>query len=266
MSARVAAREEETKVAAQEEEANALVVAAPREMISIAPQSFALAPQSFSIAPQSFVHASGIIPKIQNVVSSVNLGVRLDLRKIVQSAKNAEYNPKRFAALVMRLREPRTTALVFSSGKLVCIGAKSEDESKLASRKYARIIQKIGFADVQFRDFKIQNIVGSCGIKFPVRLEGLACEHEDYACYEPEMFPGLIYRMVQPKIVILIFVSGKVVLTGAKTRLEIYEAFENIFPVLNEFRKTLGPEDEIHEEDEEDDVEEGLQEMLEEPI
>jgi len=231
-----------------------LVLAAPtgRSIVPVAP------------GPQSFVHASGIIPKIQNVVSSVNLGVKLDLRKIVQSAKNAEYNPKRFVALVMRLREPRTTALVFSSGKIVCIGAKSEDEARLASRKYARIIQKIGFKDVQFRDFKIQNIVGSCGVKFPIRLEGLACDHEDYSCYEPEMFPGLIYRMVQPKIVLLIFVSGKVVLTGAKTRLEIYEAFENIYPVLNEFRKPLElGEDEIHEEEDEDDIEEGLEDVLE---
>lgn len=213
--------------------------------------------------PISFVHTSGIIPKIQNVVSSVYLGVKLDLRKIVQSCKNAEYNPKRFVALVMRLREPRTTALVFSSGKIVCVGAKSEEEARLASRKYARIIQKVGFKDVQFRDFKIQNIVGSCGVKFPIRLEGLACDHEDYSCYEPEMFPGLIYRMVQPKIVILVFVSGKVVMTGAKSRLEIYRAFENIFPVLNEFKKPLEPGDDIHEDDDDEDIEEGLEDVLE---
>lgn len=188
---------------------------------------------------ESFVHASGIIPIIQNVVATVNLMCKLDLKKIAQSAKNAEYNPKRFAAVIMRIREPRTTALVFSSGKLVCIGGKSEEDAKLASRKYARIIQKLGFSDVQFKEFKIQNIVGSCGVKFPIRLEGLAHEHDDFSCYEPELFSGLIYRMMQPKIVLLIFVSGKVVLTGAKSRRDIYYAFENIYPVLSEFRKNI---------------------------
>ena len=158
---------------------------------------------------------------------------------------------QRFAAVIMRIREPKTTALIFASGKMVVTGAKSEDDSKLASRKYARIIQKLGF-NSKFTDFKIQNIVGSCDIKFPIRLEGLASRHHNFSSYEPELFPGLIYRMIkvrtarsvgvfalvlrltksQPKIVLLIFVSGKIVLTGAKVREEIYQAFEMIYPVL----------------------------------
>jgi len=142
-----------------------------------------------------------------------------------------QYNPKRFAAVIMRIREPKTTALIFASGKMVVTGAKSEDDSKLASRKYARIIQKLGF-NAKFTDFKIQNIVGSCDIKFPIRLEGLASKHHNFSSYEPELFPGLIYRMIKPKIVLLIFVSGKIVLTGAKVREEIYQAFEMIYPVL----------------------------------
>lgn len=73
------------------------------------------------------------------------MNCKLDLKKITLRARNAEYNPKRFAAVIMRIREPRTTALIFSSGKMVCTGAKSEDDSKLAARKYARIIQKLGF-------------------------------------------------------------------------------------------------------------------------
>lgn len=154
----------------------------------------------------------------------------------------------------MRIREPKTTALIFASGKMVVTGAKSEDDSKLASRKYARIIQKLGF-NAKFTDFKIQNIVGSCDIRFPIRLgtylppndddsirysvnqltltpEGLASRHHHFSSYEPELFPGLIYRMIKPKIVLLIFVSGKIVLTGAKVREEIYQAFELIYPVL----------------------------------
>ncbi|KAK1067911.1 TATA-binding protein (TBP) [Friedmanniomyces endolithicus] len=180
---------------------------------------------------------SGIIPTLQNIVATVNLDCRIDLKTIALHARNAEYNPKRFAAVIMRIREPKTTALIFASGKMVVTGAKSEDDSKLASRKYARIIQKLGF-NAKFTDFKIQNIVGSCDIKFPIRLEGLASRHHMFSSYEPELFPGLIYRMMKPKIVLLIFVSGKIVLTGAKVREEIYQAFELIYPVLSDFRKT----------------------------
>ncbi|KAJ2776447.1 TATA-binding protein (TBP) [Coemansia javaensis] len=182
------------------------------------------------------VAVAGIVPTLQNIVATVNLDCRLDLKTIALHARNAEYNPKRFAAVIMRIREPKTTALIFASGKMVVTGAKSEDDSKLAARKYARIVQKLGFP-AKFTDFKIQNIVGSCDVKFPIRLEGLAYSHGNFSSYEPELFPGLIYRMVKPKIVLLIFVSGKIVLTGAKVRGEIYQAFNAIYPVLSEFRK-----------------------------
>ena len=158
---------------------------------------------------------------------------------------------------------------------MVCTGAKSEEDSRLAARKYARIVQKLGFP-TKFKDFKIQNMVtthggnttlndhthsylqvGSCDVKFPIRLEGLVLTHSQFSSYEPELFPGLIYRsvlyqacslgywfvffvnfrMVKPRIVLLIFVSGKVVLTGAKVRQEIYEAFDNIYPILKNFKK-----------------------------
>lgn len=205
----------------------------------------------------------------RNIVSTVNLNCKLELKKIALHARNAEYNPKRFAAVIMRIREPRTTALIFSSGKMVCTGAKSEEDSRLAARKYARIIQKLGFPvsvilftilwlqqglvldfevpfyllmsslffQAKFLDFKIQNMVGSCDVKFPIRLEGLVLTHGQFSSYEPELFPGLIYRMVKPRIVLLIFVSGKVVLTGAKVRQEIYDAFDNIYPILKSFKK-----------------------------
>ncbi|KAI8821651.1 TATA-box-binding protein 2 [Fimicolochytrium jonesii] len=180
---------------------------------------------------------SGIKPMLQNIVATVNLDCRLDLKTIAMHARNAEYNPKRFAAVIMRIREPKTTALIFASGKMVVTGAKSEEQSRLAARKYARIIQKLGFP-AKFAEFKIQNIVGSTDVKFPIRLEGLAMAHSAFCSYEPELFPGLIYRMAKPKIVLLIFVSGKIVLTGAKLRNEIYEAFESIYPVLEQFRKS----------------------------
>ncbi|KAG8759765.1 TATA-box-binding protein [Serendipita sp. 396] len=200
-------------------------------------QQIQLAPgQELSLEQQYITNVEGIVPTLQNIVATVNLGTRLDLKTIAMHARNAEYNPKRFAAVIMRIREPKTTALIFASGKMVVTGAKSEDDSRLASRKYARIIQKLGF-DAKFTEFKIQNIVGSCDVKFPIRLEGLHYGHGKFSSYEPELFPGLIYRMLKPKVVLLIFVSGKIVLTGAKVREEIYTAFNVIYPVLREFKK-----------------------------
>jgi len=177
------------------------------------------------------------IPKLQNIVSTVNLKCKLDLRDIALKARNAEYNPKRFAAVIMRIREPKTTALIFASGKMVCTGARSEEDSKKAARQYAKIIARLGY-NVRFTEFTIQNIVGSCDVKFPIRLEGLAASDNSKFCsYEPEMFPGLIYRMHCPKIVLLVFVSGKIVLTGAKNREDIYKAYNIILPILRCYKK-----------------------------
>ncbi|XP_065046332.1 TATA-box-binding protein-like isoform X2 [Musa acuminata AAA Group] len=150
-------------------------------------------------------HPSGVVFTIQNVVSTVNMDCKLDLKTIALLARNSEYNPKRFAAIIMRIREPKTTALMFASGQMVCTGAKSEQQSKLAARKFARIVQKLGF---------------------PAKFK-----------YEPEIFPGLIYRMRQSRMVLLIFASGKIILTGAKSEDDTHAAFENIYPVLTEFRK-----------------------------
>ncbi|KAF5373173.1 hypothetical protein D9758_001548 [Tetrapyrgos nigripes] len=200
------------------------------------PPASAATPAPLTLEQQHITAVEGIVPTLQNIVATVNLDCRLDLKTIALHARNAEYNPKRFAAVIMRIRDPKTTALIFASGKMVVTGAKSEDDSRLASRKYARIVQKLGF-DAKFSEFKIQNIVGSCDVKFPIRLEGLAYSHGQFSSYEPELFPGLIYRMIKPKVVLLIFVSGKIVLTGAKVREEIYTAFNTIYTVLCEFRK-----------------------------
>jgi len=126
----------------------------------------------------------------------LQIGTKLDLKNIALRAKNAEFNPKvggevapvwsrmfyqRFAAVIMRIRQPKTTALIFSSGKVVVTGAKTEDECKLAAKKYALIIKKLGYPSIKFSEFKIQNIVGSCDVKFPIRLEGLAYAHGSYS-------------------------------------------------------------------------------------
>ncbi|KAL1490020.1 hypothetical protein ABEB36_013932 [Hypothenemus hampei] len=174
---------------------------------------------------------------LQNCVATVDLFTTLDLTLINARTRNTEYNPTRFHGVVMRIREPRATALIFKSGKIVCTGTRNEHDALLASKKFARIIQKLGF-DIKFANFKIQNLVATCDLRFPIKLENLNHMHGQFSSYEPELFAGLVYRMIKPRIVLLIFVNGKIVFTGGKTRDEIKEALENIYPILRSFRKS----------------------------
>jgi len=167
--------------------------------------------------------------ELQNVVATFNLGVDcLDLRAIALEKPFIEYNPQKFAAATLRIREPRTTALAFASGNMVCTGAKTELESRLAGRKYVRILQKHGIP-VSFRNFKIQNIVASAEIPHTLKLMELSRAYGPYVSYEPDLFPGLVFRTSGPKLVFLLFRSGKIVITGAKCRSEISDTFRKLF-------------------------------------
>jgi transcription initiation factor TFIID TATA-box-binding protein len=137
----------------------------------------------------------------------------------------------------MRLREPRSTALIFASGRVVVTGNKSAHNCALAVKKFSFIVSKLGFTPATHIDFKIQNVVGTVDVGFPVRLEGVVYAHPTFSSYEPELFPGLIYRLAQPRVVFLIFVSGKVVITGAKTEEQMVEGLKKVYPILMEFRK-----------------------------
>lgn len=120
----------------------------------------------------------------------------------------------------------------------MCItGSKSTHNSTLAAKRFAYIISRLGFKHAPYIDFKVQNIVATTDVGFPIRLEGLVYAHSTFSSYEPELFPGLIYRMVKPRVVFLIFVSGKIVLTGAKTEIDLTTAYEKLYPVLVEFKK-----------------------------
>ena len=171
------------------------------------------------------------LPQIQNIVATVELGCPIALQDVVQRLRNAEYNPLRFGALIVRIAAPKTTALVFPSGKLVVTGARTVDDSRLAARKYARILQRLGYP-VRFNHFKIQNIVASCDMKVAISLEDLIA-HDSRRCkYEPEIFPGVVYRLADPKIVLLVFASGKVVFTGGKDVDQITRAYHAIQETL----------------------------------
>ena len=174
---------------------------------------------------------------VQNVVSTFNMGIKgLNLRKIALENKCIEFNPQTFAAATLRIREPRTTALAFASGNMVVTGSKSTSESRLAARKYARIFQNLGIP-VMFKKFKIQNIVASANVFFPIKLQDIAESYGPYVSFTPDLFPGLIFRSV--KLVFLIFRSGKVVITGARDVNDIKLTYESLYTnILVRFRDT----------------------------
>lgn len=173
---------------------------------------------------------------VQNIVCSVNLGCPLNLTDINNRLRLSEYNPKRFPGAVLRLLDPKVTALTFSTGKMVICGAKHESLASLGARKFTRILQKLG-NDVAIKDFKINNMLGTCDLKFPIRLDDFNDKHAQFSRYEPELFPALIYRLVRPRTVMLIFVNGKIVITGAKSREELQQALDLMYPTLRSFRK-----------------------------
>jgi transcription initiation factor TFIID TATA-box-binding protein len=161
--------------------------------------------------------------EIQNVVASVTLNQRLDLNAIQNAFPEAEYKPAQFPGLVFRLAKPKTATLIFSSGKMVCTGAKSEEEAVKAVKIVVKLLKRENFLIKEEPIIEIQNIVASIDLHGRINLIQAAQSLEN-VMYEPEQFPGLIYRMSSPKVVILMFASGKLVCTGAKYEKEVYEA------------------------------------------
>lgn len=176
-------------------------------------------------------------PHLDNVVSSFQLKIDVNLRKLAFRARNAEYNPRKINAVVIRFRGPRSTAMVYSNGRVLISGSRSEDEARKNAIRIAKIVYKCDHPGARFANFRVENMVASANCGFPVRLEELLEEHRAHASYEPELFAGLVYRLLDPKLSILVFVSGKVVISGAKDRLDIRRAFKSIYPVLYKYRK-----------------------------
>ena len=171
--------------------------------------------------------------KIENIVATVTLDQTLDLYAIERSIPTVEYNPDQFPGLIFRLDTPKVTALIFKSGKMVVTGAKSTLELIRAVKKIIRTLRKKGIVITGKPKIQIQNIVASANLYVEVNLEKAAFLLEDNM-YEPEQFPGLIYRMSDPQVVLLIFSSGKMVITGAKSEDEVREAVYKIYQKLKD--------------------------------
>jgi len=162
--------------------------------------------------------------KIENVVATVVMDIteKIDLNQIVRKHEDAEYNPERFPGLVMRITEPKATFLIFSTGKMVVTGLRRADQASAGVKKVMKKIRKAGI-EVSNPKITIQNIVASGDLHTNIDLNMAAIVME-YAMYEPEVFPGLIYRMQEPKTVFLIFSTGRIVCTGAKNKEIVREA------------------------------------------
>ncbi len=170
---------------------------------------------------------------IENVVTSASVNQSIDLITITRLFPDVEYHPEQFPGLVFRLKSPKTATLIFSSGKMVCTGAKSEAQARKAVETVVQKLRKAGIDIKNEPIIEIQNIVASASLGGKINLEK-AAEVLEHTMYEPEQFPGLIYRMDDPKTVILLFASGKLVCTGAKKEEEVYRAVERLHEILEE--------------------------------
>ena len=170
---------------------------------------------------------------IQNVVATGTMNQKVDLNAVVKAYPGVEYRPERFPGLVFRLKRPKTATLIFSSGKMVCTGARSGKESRRAIMKVVKELKKVGIIILSKPDFKVVNIVASASLGGMVDLEKTVVTLRK-TMYEPEQFPGLICRMDEPKVVILIFASGKLVVTGAKKDQDVYDAVHKLHGSLEE--------------------------------
>ncbi len=171
--------------------------------------------------------------RIQNVVAAATLNQRFDLNAIVKGFPGVEYNPERFPGLVFRLKKPKTAILIFSTGKMVCTGAKSEKKAKQAVKKVIKELKNNGIIIPGKPEIKIVNMVATANLSGRIELEA-ATYSLGKTMYEPEQFPGLIYRMDKPKVVILLFSTGKLVCTGATKEEIVYEAVAKLHKQLEE--------------------------------
>jgi transcription initiation factor TFIID TATA-box-binding protein len=158
---------------------------------------------------------------VENVVASASVDQKMDLNEITRTFPDVEYHPEQFPGLVFRLKVPKTATLIFTSGKMVCTGSKSEEMARKAVKTVVQQLRKGGIKIKKDATVEIQNIVASINLGGKIHLEQ-AARTLPRSMYEPEQFPGLIHRMLDPKTVILLFSSGKLVCTGAKKEPDVY--------------------------------------------
>ncbi len=171
--------------------------------------------------------------RIVNIVVSSSLGKEVPLEKMAMTLANTEYNPEQFPGLVLRIKEPRTSALIFNSGNIVCTGARSLEEVRMALNKIKEAVAKVGVIVEIEPEITIQNIVASGNIGMDLNLNKLAIKMRNTE-YEPEQFPGLVYKLDDPEVpaTFLLFSNGEIVCTGTRSEEEVYKAVDKLIERL----------------------------------
>jgi transcription initiation factor TFIID TATA-box-binding protein len=174
--------------------------------------------------------------KIVNIVASSSLGKDIPLIKLAEKLPNTEYNPEQFPGLVMRIKEPKSSALIFGSGNIVCTGARSMAKLREAIKAIVKNVEKIGIKISEVPRAKVQNIVAHGSIGMDLNLNFLAMELENTE-YEPEQFPGLVYKLAGTRATFLLFSNGKIVCTGTRSEPKLIEAVDLLIEKLKQFKK-----------------------------
>jgi transcription initiation factor TFIID TATA-box-binding protein len=173
---------------------------------------------------------------VVNIVVSSSLKHDIPLEKMAATLPNTEYNPEQFPGLVIRIKEPKTSALIFSSGKIVCTGARSMDKVEESIKKIIKSLEKIGIKITIKPEIKIQNMVASGSVGMDLNLNVLAMKLPNTE-YEPEQFPGLVYKLPEARATFLLFSNGKIVCTGTKSEQEVHEALDKLIINLKKVLK-----------------------------
>lgn len=174
--------------------------------------------------------------KIQNIVATASLKKDISLTKLVKTIPNTEYNPEQFPGLVLRIKEPKSAVLVFSSGNLVCTGTKSIIQVKKVIDQVIKTLRKINVKITEKPKITVQNIVASGTTNMKLNLNFLALELENTE-YEPEQFPGLVYKLIEPNATFLLFSNGKLVCTGTKNNKQLKESIEELIKKLKNVKR-----------------------------
>jgi len=172
--------------------------------------------------------------EVENIVASTAFADRLDLDLIAQELEGAEYEPEQFPGLVYRLKEPKTATLLFRSGKANCTGAKTIEDVRRTVDIIKSKLEELGIEVYENPEIVIQNIVAISDLETELNLNdvamGLGLENVEY---EPEQFPGLVYRLKEPRVAMLLFGSGKIVCTGARKIEDVSRAVEKLAAELS---------------------------------
>ncbi len=177
--------------------------------------------------------------KVVNIVVSTSLEHDIPLEKMAATLSNTEYNPEQFPGLVIRIKEPKTTALIFSSGNVVCTGAKTMEEVDRSIKKIIKTLEKINIKIKIEPKINVQNIVASGNVGMDLNLNVLAMKLPNTE-YEPEQFPGLVYKLGGKegcdRATFLLFSNGKIVCTGTKSEEEVEAACKKLIENLKKVK------------------------------